>query len=154
AQSSAEEAFIGTARYASPEQAERLAVDHRSDIYAVGLVLYTLLSGHEPFDDLERHSELLEAHAAVPLARPSLKTQKHIPIELERVVMKAVAKKPGDRFASAREFAAALDDARIALTGESAPDENARGTARVSSPSWFGHLARGESEELRRGSSE
>lgn len=97
--------FVGSPAYMSPEQVEGRA-DHRSDVYALGCVLYEMLSGSPPFAGPTNLS-LLAGHAnktVTPLRhlRPS------VPPDLETVVLKALAKAPDERFATAQEFATAL----------------------------------------------
>src|SRR4029079_17796636 len=100
--------LIGTPAYMAPEQAAGHEPDGRADIYALGCVLYPMLAGDPPFSGssgrviLARHS--LDPVPPLETARPSL------PIDLQNVVMKALEKTPGDRYSTAAEFAAALDD--------------------------------------------
>jgi TolB-like protein/Tfp pilus assembly protein PilF len=98
---------IGTPAYMSPEQAMGLAeVDARSDVYALGCVVYEMVVGRAPFEGTTPQ-ELLAKHAVdtVPALRRRDPT---IPVFLERAVERALAKTPADRFASAGAFAAAL----------------------------------------------
>ncbi len=109
--STADEVFVGTHRYTAPEQADPKTarnVDARADLYAVGLVLYTMLCGREPYYDLERHRDLLRAHIQEAIDPPSKETTERLSPELVRIMMKALAKNPADRFASAQEFSVAL----------------------------------------------
>jgi eukaryotic-like serine/threonine-protein kinase len=102
---------LGTPLYMSPEQcAGNGAVDGRSDIYALGLVLYEMLCGAPPFRS-ERLSQILEMHCRQP-PEPLLERLPTLPRALAEVVHRALAKSPDDRFASAAEMAAA---ARAAL---------------------------------------
>jgi serine/threonine-protein kinase len=100
---------FGTPRYMSPEQAGGRALDPRSDLYSVGIMLYELIAGHPPFVDsdavvvMARHirdkAELLSR--AAPLRR--------IPPNLDAVVSRSLAKQADERFQSAEEFERALD---------------------------------------------
>ena len=97
--------FVGSPAYMSPEQIAGTA-DHRSDVYALGCVLYEMLCGAPPFAGATNLA-LLAGHAnktVTPLRhlRPS------IPHELESVVLRTLAKDPAERFATAQELAAAL----------------------------------------------
>jgi serine/threonine-protein kinase len=104
----AEGVLLGTPRFLSPEQAMGKPVDARTDVYSTGMVLYTLLCGRGPFQDITSLTELLRAHAYVEPDPPSKHAKQAIPAEIERVVAKALAKKPEDRFQDASSFAAEL----------------------------------------------
>jgi WD40 repeat protein len=97
--------FVGTVPYMSPEQArhEGHCVDLRTDIYALGVVLYEMLAGRRPFVS-DSKAELLEMIRNQPA--PSLSTiDATIPPELDRICLKALANRREDRYASARAFA-------------------------------------------------
>ncbi|WP_437897784.1 serine/threonine-protein kinase [Sorangium sp. So ce124] len=100
--------LVGTPRTASPEQAQCQPVDARADVYAVGLLMYTLVVGHGPFAHVEDALALLRAHVVEPPAPPSRYAAQRIPAALDRAVLKALAKRPEERFESAEAFAAAL----------------------------------------------
>lgn len=98
---------IGTPAYMSPEQAfESDVVDGRADVYALGCVVYEMVSGRAPFDGPNTRA-LLARHAAytVPRLRGS---DPAIPVFVERAVERALAKDPNDRFPTAGAFAEAL----------------------------------------------
>jgi serine/threonine protein kinase len=97
--------LVGTLRYASPEQvlAKRGLVDHRTDIYSLGATLYELLTLRPIFDGRDRHELLRQIADAEP--RPPRSLDKRIPEELETIILKAVAKEPGERYASAQDLA-------------------------------------------------
>jgi eukaryotic-like serine/threonine-protein kinase len=109
AQITQEGAITGSPYYMSPEQAlgDR-EPDSRSDIYALGGVLYFLLTGRPPFDD-ENPMKVLIAHAH-ELPPPPSTYNPDIPDDLELVVMRCLQKSPDDRYQSAAELAAALQD--------------------------------------------
>jgi serine/threonine protein kinase len=94
-------------------------VDARADIYAMGIVLYTLLAGRDPFQHAQRLGDLLRAHAAELPEPPSRHAPWPIPAALDRAVLRALEKDPDRRFASAAGFAAELG--RVAAA--SRPDE-------------------------------
>jgi serine/threonine-protein kinase len=106
---------IGTPRFVSPEAALGKRVDHRADIYSVGLVLYTLLAGRGPWDDEKREGQLIMAQAMRVPEPPSAFATQPIPAELESIVMRALEKEPGKRFQSALEFDTALERFEAAL---------------------------------------
>ncbi len=97
----------GTPQYMSPEQATATAgVDGRADIYSLGAILYFMLTGRPPFEGTNP-TELLIAHARDPVVPPS-HHRPEIPADLEAVVLRCLAKQPGDRYPDARALAAAL----------------------------------------------
>ncbi|NIN71146.1 MAG: protein kinase [Gemmatimonadetes bacterium] len=98
---------VGTPAYMSPEQAMGQAdVDARSDVYALGCVVYEMVSGRAPFEG-DTPQALLAKHAVE--AVPSLRTSDpQVPLFLERAVERALAKSPDERFQAASEFAGAL----------------------------------------------
>jgi eukaryotic-like serine/threonine-protein kinase len=100
---------LGTLRYMSPEQAlaKRGLVDHRTDIYALGATLYELLT-HEPVFPGHDRQELLR-QIAFDEPRPLRSHDRAIPRELETILLKALAKHPEERYATAQEMA---DDLR------------------------------------------
>ncbi len=112
-----EGAFIGTARFVSPEGARGAVVDVRADVYSTGVVLYALLVGKDPFFDRKGAKGLRAAHAWEPARPPSALADpsEPFPPELDVVVMRALAKNPEDRYASATEFDAALSEIESAL---------------------------------------
>ncbi|HEX5576024.1 MAG TPA: protein kinase, partial [Gemmatimonadales bacterium] len=98
---------VGTPHYMSPEQASASPeLDGRSDIYALGCVLYEMLAGEPPFGGTTAQA-ILARHAIDQV--PRLRTVRPtIPLSVERAVLKALAKVPADRFATAAQFADAL----------------------------------------------
>ncbi|WP_437781586.1 serine/threonine-protein kinase [Sorangium sp. So ce1097] len=96
--------LVGTPRTASPEQARCQPVDARADVYAVGLLMYTLVVGHGPFAHVEDALGVLRAHVMETPAPPSRYAAQRIPAALDRAVLKALAKRPEERFQSAEAF--------------------------------------------------
>jgi serine/threonine protein kinase len=96
---------LGTVRYMSPEQAlaQRMVIDHRTDIYSLGVTLYELLALRPAFDGKDRQ-ELLRQVAFEEPPRPR-RLNKAVPAELETIVLKAMEKTPADRYATAQELA-------------------------------------------------
>jgi eukaryotic-like serine/threonine-protein kinase len=99
--------YMGTASYMAPEQVLNRPVDARTDIYALGVTLYEILSGQVPFR-ADSDYEVLSAHVQL---KPVLPTEHcpNIPQQCVDAIMKALAKEPENRFATTDEFAAALD---------------------------------------------
>ncbi|MGA7704262.1 MAG: Stk1 family PASTA domain-containing Ser/Thr kinase [Solirubrobacteraceae bacterium] len=102
--------IMGTAQYLSPEQAQGHAVSESSDLYAVGVVLYELLTGQVPFEGESPVTVALKQVSVEPTP-PSVLNPAVTPA-LEAVVMRSLAKDPAGRFANADEFIAALQQAR------------------------------------------
>jgi len=97
---------MGTPQYISPEQAQGMAVDGRSDIYSVGVLLYEMLTGRVPFDDPNPVTVAYKQVREDPV--PPSVIDPEIPPTLEAIVMKAMAKNPANRFQSAQEMKADL----------------------------------------------
>jgi WD40 repeat protein len=103
-------AVIGTVNYMPPEQASGGAVDERSDVYALGAMLHEVLTGTPPYAGA---AEPVSAVLAGP-PPPAEAQERAIPAELAAIVRKAMARRPGDRYPSARELA---EDLRRFQTG-------------------------------------
>lgn len=101
--------IIGTPAYLSPEQAQGLPLDGRTDIYSTGVVLYELVTGVLPFDADDIGVLLLQQVKKTP--KPPGELVPGLPPSLERVLLRALAKKPEDRYATAGEMAEALSAA-------------------------------------------
>jgi hypothetical protein len=97
--------LLGTLRYMSPEQAEggRVLLDHRTDVYSLGATMYELLTLEPVFPSTDRNVLLRQIMQDEP--RPPAAVNKKIPVELETIVLKAIAKSPTDRYASAEQLA-------------------------------------------------
>ena len=105
---------MGTAWYMAPEQVLSRPVDARTDIYALGVTLYELLSGQVPFR-ADSEYEVLSSHVQRVPELPTLHYP-HIPQRCVDAVMRALSKEPEKRFASTDEFSAALDQTAMAPT--------------------------------------
>lgn len=106
-------ALIGTPAYMSPEMAMGLSADARSDVYALGAVLYFLLSGHPPFE-ADSAGALVYAHVNQAVSLPSSALGRPLPADIEAVVMRALAKDPNERYQTAAELALALASCTLA----------------------------------------
>jgi eukaryotic-like serine/threonine-protein kinase len=105
---------LGTPRTMAPEQYEGKPIDGRADLYALGLVLYELLTGRGPFDDVSGLEALRFAHCQRTPAPPSEVAPQFIPPEIDALVLRALAKSPWDRFVSADVMAAEIAALRSA----------------------------------------
>ncbi len=101
--------IFGTPKYMSPEQARCLPLDPRSDIYALGVLMYQMLVGEVPFDADDHVSVLLMHCSEPPPAMQDKLPDMDIPAELEAIVFKALVKDRDHRYQSTDEMAAALD---------------------------------------------
>lgn len=126
---------LGTPHYMSAEQAKGLPADQRSDLYALGVILYEMLVGKVPFDDTSI-PQILIKHLSEPPKPPSAMGA-NIPKELEAVVLRCLEKEPDDRYQSAEELmvamnrvpdTAAMDFAAPTLAEIDAPAESTRET--------------------------
>jgi serine/threonine-protein kinase len=135
---------VGTPYYMSPEQVRSLRnVDHRTDIWALGIVLYELITNHVPYEE-GGATAIVAAIAAdpVPLPRTHLPS---IPAALETVIMGALQKDSRNRFRDARAFAEAL----LPFGGEAFEQEWIRTPARISKPEIVLPLADGSPDSVR-----
>ena len=106
----AENASFGTPAYMSPEQVRGLPADARSDVWAVGIVLYEMLAGHVPFQG--SHAEAIAHAVRNETPRPLRAGRPDVPEEVEQLVFRALHKEPGVRYPSGRELARALRHVR------------------------------------------
>ena len=114
-------ASVGTPRYMSPEQAQGIRVDARSDVFSAAVVLYELLTGKRPFDG---ENQFIVVNQIVSQPHPiASKVNLTLPQAIDAVLDKALAKLPGDRYATARDFALALR--AVALQLPESADETA-----------------------------
>ena len=102
-------ASVGTPQYMSPEQAQGLPVDQRSDIYSLGVVLYEAVTGQLPFGT-DSPLVIILKQVNEPVTPPHL-LRSDLSIEMEQVILKALAKSPADRYQYMEEFLADLHSA-------------------------------------------
>jgi serine/threonine protein kinase len=101
---------VGTPAYMSPEQAAGEPIDHRSDIFSFGVLVYECISGHLPFQGSTAAAYLRDAALAQPKPLP-----RHVPAELRAIVLRCLAKSPGDRYESFDAVRKDLDAASLSL---------------------------------------
>jgi serine/threonine-protein kinase len=116
--------ILGKFFYMAPEQAKHTGVDKRSDLYAVGICLYELIAGKNPFEGLPQ-VELISA-VANPKIEPLAMAMPGVPPAIEALVMKALAPDPKDRFATAEEMRGRLTAAMLELDPAAGPESLAQ----------------------------
>jgi serine/threonine protein kinase len=110
--------FMGKLQYCSPEQASPSggSLDHRSDLYSFGIVLYEMISGLPPFESENQHGFIFKRLSEDPLPLRGRNPRVDVPVELDRVVRRALERDREQRFASASAFIAALERVEQSLT--------------------------------------
>lgn len=94
--------LLGSPRYMSPEQVQGQPVDGRSDIFSLGVVLYEMLAGRPPFGGEELHGILFRI-VNEPVA-PISQTRRNIPVGVDEILARCLAKKPHDRYSNANDL--------------------------------------------------
>ena len=111
--------FLGKLKYASPEQAGFLKegehLDPRSDLYSFGIVMYEMLSGRAPFQATNPHGYILKHVTEKPAPIGELNSAVNVPPQLETLIMRSLEKQRDSRFASAEDFANALENVRSSV---------------------------------------
>ena len=114
------ETIVGTAEYIAPEVVQGMAVDARTDIYSLGVILYEMLSGSVPFRGVSAVDTMLKTAAdPVPPLRSRVPDLEVTP-ELDALLLRALAKRPEDRHASVAEFTDHLRRCRVSARGRDA----------------------------------
>lgn len=98
--------FIGTPEYISPEQAQSMPVDHRTDIYGLGVIMYEMLTGEQPYHAVDAMGVLVK-HVSEPVPN-ILQSSPDLPVEVDSIIKKSMAKNRNDRYESAVDMARAL----------------------------------------------
>jgi serine/threonine-protein kinase len=130
--------IVGTPEYMAPEQCDNRAVDARTDVYALGVMAYQMLTGVLPFSG--SIAQLLVAHLQ-EAPRPPRSVNGLLPPSLDEAILKAMRKRPEDRFADMAAFGAALSRARAAAAPERVPASPAASPAEVLLPAPASPLA-------------
>jgi serine/threonine protein kinase len=108
--------LLGSPYYISPEQARGEPTDARSDVYSTGAMLYEMVAGRPPFDAGSGGAyAIIAAHLHRKPQSPA-EVNPRVPAGLARTILKALEKNPGERFSTAREFLAGLDETRLDQT--------------------------------------
>ena len=116
--------ILGTAAYMSPEQAQGRALDHGSDIFSLGVVLYEMLTSERPF---QARSAVETLHAIINQEPPpALKVNPRLPVEIADILDKALAKDPGERYRHALDFELDLRRLKRAIESNSLPSAQKR----------------------------
>ncbi len=110
---------VGTPSYMSPEQCEAKPLDPRSDIYSLGATYYCLLTGKHPYQDTDSVPQLMYQHCHGPILDPRA-VNPAVPEACARIVARAMAKRPADRYQSTAEMAADLRAVAATLSGQAA----------------------------------
>jgi serine/threonine protein kinase len=98
-----DDAIVGTPKYLSPEQAASEKVDERTDLYAVGTILYEMVTGRHPFEEKNYNKIIVSILTREP--EPPSVLNRDLPLDFEAIILKAMRKEPYNRFQTAAEFA-------------------------------------------------
>ena len=112
----------GTPEYLSPEQAQALDLDNRTDLYSLGCMLYEMMTGYLPFD-ADKPVKIMTAHVYEEVTPPSQVAPNRVSPTMENIIMKALAKDPDDRFQDGMEMFEAL----VAREREIVQEQNLQG---------------------------
>ena len=125
--------ILGTVSYMSPEQARGETVDHRSDIFSFGILVYKLMTGESPFEATDRVSILAKILEGKPV--PIRQKNESVPAELERIIDKCLQKNPEDRYQDTRDLVVDLRSLRRQFdSGISETSTSVTGMSAVQTP--------------------
>ncbi len=130
------EALRDSALYIAPEQIRSTSMDHRCDIYSLGVIMYQMLTAHAPFEVDNRGVIALLNRIEHEEPIPPRKLNPHIPPELERVVLQALHKEPRGRFFDVQEMAVVLEAIPGTRLRERQPPVSGRFGGRPTTPPW------------------
>jgi WD40 repeat protein len=125
---------IGTPEYMAPEQGTGKDVDYRADVYSLGVVFYELVTGRKPYI-ADTPLAVLIKQASEPLPRPK-QFVPNLPDSVEKIIFKAMAKKPGDRYQSMGDFALALESLQTGKSTQIKKGETQLSKAKGRLPAW------------------
>ena len=108
---------LGTPFYMSPEQCTGQPIDARSDIYSLGATYYSLLTGQDPFHAAAGIPQIMYAHCYGPIPDPS-SVNPSVPLACSRIVARAMAKAPNDRYQTMQEMLTDLEHVRATMSGQ------------------------------------
>ncbi len=114
--------IVGTPKYMSPEQIQGQQVDHMTDLYSAGVILYEMITGRVPFEGDSTTAIMLKHIGAQPMSPRKICPDLNLPIELEHVVLRALAKDKRSRFQSAQDFIQALESIPLSSLGSTTSD--------------------------------
>ncbi|MBK7000898.1 MAG: protein kinase [Rhodoferax sp.] len=134
--------MVGTLKYMSPEQVQGLTVDARSDLFAAGIVLYQLLTGSRPFNGSGDYAIIQQILTRQP--DPPTTFNPGLPIEVDAVVARALAKSRGDRYQDARAFDMALAAAAQHASDASVTPPTDTAISAFSNSTWTETMVAGE----------
>jgi serine/threonine protein kinase len=136
-------AILGTPAYMSPEQIQGGEIDGRSDLYSLGVILYEMISGSQPYQS-ETPGKVMMMHVLEPVPQIT-KVKSDVPPAIDAVIEKSMAKDPNQRFSTAAEAAAALESA---IQGDAGVTQNIPQATRISQPAGATMVGRSPSQSF------